>query len=571
MAVIAEVPTRADLVIVGAGVAGLTAALRAARGGLSVVVLNKGAGADSGAAERPSSTFYAQGGIAVVLPDNAEDSIGLHVADTLAAGAGLVVPEPTELIVADGWDAVSALIDDGAEFDRDADGRLLRTREGGHSVRRIIHAGGDATGAHVQRSLERATTAAIAEGCDIRCVDHAMATQILQSAEGEVTGVTYLVDDGESTGNGTITAPTVLVATGGAGHLYAATTNPGGATGDGIALALRAGAQVADLEFIQFHPTMLYVPGARGRRSLVSEALRGEGARLVDAEGNSVTEGVHPMGDLAPRDVVARAVEAAIERTGADCAYLDISGMPDFATRFPTVRAGIEAAGVDISDGRIPIVPGAHYLCGGVVTDEHANTTVTGLLAAGEVARTGLHGANRLASNSLLEGLVMGGRAAAEAIRRAAPKPGTSRQTPQDSRVGSVANRGVSSQLSPRRDHSTRARVLPRTELQNLMSHEVALQRDDEGLRATLAALAAAPIRELRGRADYEDAALTLVAAAVTSAALGRTESRGAHHRADHPETDAAQARSVGLRMAGDADDLRFERDGEPVERSLAL
>ncbi|HNP57248.1 MAG TPA: L-aspartate oxidase [Gordonia sp. (in: high G+C Gram-positive bacteria)] len=529
----------ADLVVVGAGVAGLTAALRAARAGRRVVVLNKGVGAAAGSgpgvAEPSASTFYAQGGIAVVLPDNPDDSVALHVADTLVAGAGLVAPDCTATIVADGAAAVAALIADGAVFDRGPDGRLLLTREGGHSVRRIIHAGGDATGAQVQRSLERATTEAIAAGLDLECINHAMATEILLSGDESadrgpsVAGVAYIVDDGGEVRREAIAAPVVLLATGGAGHLYSATTNPTGATGDGVALALRAGAAVADLEFIQFHPTMLYVPGARGRRSLVSEALRGEGGRLVDVNGDSVTAGVHPMGDLAPRDVVARGVEAAIERTGADCVYLDTTPLHDFATRFPTVLAGIKAAGVDIIDGKIPVVPGAHYLCGGIVTDEWGATTVPGLLAAGECARTGLHGANRLASNSLLEGLVMGARAADEASR--IDDSFASVDVPDPVLLGAV---------------------MPRRELQNLMSRHVALSRTGAEMGEVLVKLQAAPVVELRGIADYEDAGLTLVAEAVCAAAMARTESRGAHGRADFPDTDDAQAHSTAFTLGAD-------------------
>lgn len=286
---------RADLVVVGAGIAGLTAALSAASAGLSVVVLNKGPHWRPDRHEQSTSTFYAQGGIAVVEPDNPEDSIDLHVSDTLSAGAGLTDADATRPIVADGWPAIVELVARGADFDRDADGAFRRTREGGHSVRRIIHAGGDATGAQVQRALGQAVSAA--SNIALTCIDDAVVTELL-TADGVVVGAAYRVAD--DAGVRAVHAPTVLLATGGAGHLYAATTNPAGATADGIALALRAGARVADLEFIQFHPTMLYVPGARGRRTLISEAVRGEGGRLVDARGESVTAGVHPMGIWRP-------------------------------------------------------------------------------------------------------------------------------------------------------------------------------------------------------------------------------------------------------------------------------
>ncbi|KSU52551.1 L-aspartate oxidase [Gordonia sp. JH63] len=519
-----EETVRADLVVAGAGIAGLTAALWAAHEGLRVVVLNKGPGWDVANAEQPTSTFYAQGGVAVVMPgaetgssDNA-DSVDRHLADTVAAGGGLTDAAASGPILADGWDSVSALIGWGAEFDRDTDGLLLRTREGGHTRRRIIHAGGDATGAAIQRALHEAVRqTAGGDVPPIRFLDDTIATAI-HLDDGRAVGVACL-RDGRPT---SVLAPTVLLATGGAGHLYAATTNPAGATCDGIALALRAGAQVSDLEFIQFHPTMLYTAGARGRRTLISEAVRGEGGRLIDVDGRSVTAGVHPMGDLAPRDVVADAVQTAIELTGHPCVYLDIADVGDFEARFPTVTAGVRAAGLDPASGRIPVVPGAHYLCGGVVTDESSRTAVDGLLAAGEVARTGLHGANRLASNSLLEGLVMGRRAAAVAVAR--------REIPVPECAELKAEQPVP--------------VLDREQLQNMMTRHVALRRSAAGLAEVAATLAAAPRRTADSVRDIEDAALTLTASAVVAAAAARTESRGAHVRTDYPLTaDVAESR----------------------------
>jgi L-aspartate oxidase len=506
---------RADVVVVGTGVAGLVAALAAHRRGRTVVVLSKSA---------DTATCYAQGGIAVVLPDT-DDSVDAHVADTVAAGGGLCDPDAVASIVADGHRAVAALVADGARFDTAAPGTWALTREGGHSRRRIIHAGGDATGAEVQRALDRA-----ARILDVRR-DHTV-LQILRD-DALVSGVLVAGPDGI----GVVESPSVILATGGLGQLYSATTNPDGSTGDGVALALRAGVAVADLEFIQFHPTMLFDGHAGGRRPLITEALRGEGARLVDADGRPVTAGGHPMGDLAPRDVVAAAVDARMRDTAAPCVYLDARHVEGIAHRFPTVTAACRAAGIDPVRQPIPVVPGAHYSCGGVLTDVSGRTELPGLFAVGEVARTGMHGANRLASNSLLEGLVVGGRAGDAAADHAA--------------VG-----------APRRAvPDVAANTLRRNDLQRALSLRASVVRDGDGLRLLTAALDAASPRRLVNRADAEDAALTLTARAVAVAALHRTESRGCHHRSDHPDSDPGQAESITVAL---------DADGQPMVKVRA-
>lgn len=504
---------RTDVVVVGTGVGGLSAARAARRAGREVVVLNK-----SRRTSGVTATHYAQGGIAVVLPDT-DDSVEAHVADTLAAGGGLCDPDAVTSIVADGYRAVVELADDGAQFDRSATGGWALTREGGHSRRRIVHAGGDATGAEVQRALDR-TAAAL----DIRR-GH-VALQIMLDA-GAVAGVLV----GTADGIGVIHAPSVILATGGLGQLYQATTNPRGATGDGVALGLWAGAAVSDLEFVQFHPTMLFDGSAGGRRPLVTEAVRGEGAILVDAQGRSVTAGVHPMGDLAPRDVVAAAICARLKETGDPCVYLDARHLDGFEKRFPTVTAACRAAGIDPRRQPIPVVPGAHYSCGGVITDVAGATEVPGLFAVGEVGRTGMHGANRLASNSLLEGLVVGGRAGAAAAAHAVAA-GTVRATTPE-----LTNRPA----------------LDRNTLQHAMSGDASVVRDGHGLRQLTDLLAAAGARAVRRRADAEDAALTLTAGVVAAAALARTESRGCHHRAEYPDADPGQARSTVVRLTDGA------------------
>ncbi|MFE3546119.1 L-aspartate oxidase [Nocardia sp. NPDC059177] len=502
-----------DLVVVGGGVAGLTAARTASLHGLRVLILSKGGPTDT-------STQYAQGGIAVVAPQG--DSVDSHVRDTVEAGAGLCEVAAVRSIVEGGQTAVAALTDLGAVFDLGRDGQISRTREGGHSTRRIIHAGGDATGAEVQRALNAA---------GLPVLFGAAALRVLTGPDG-VRGVVAVSADGF----GVVRTPAVLLATGGLGQLYASSTNPPGATGDGVALALWAGAAVADLEFVQFHPTVLYTPGGLGRRPLISEAVRGEGANLVDAQGDSVTAGVHPRGDLAPRDVVSRAIAERMRATGTDHVYLDARHLDGFARRFPTITASCLAAGIDPAAQLIPVAPGAHYQCGGVLTDTHGRTSVPGLYAAGEVARTGLHGANRLASNSLLEGLVVGERAGAAAVERLGVRAEVAEI---DSWTVEFADRAV---------------------VQQAMTEHASVVRDGAGLVSALAGIEAAlstasPLDALAGRthtatssrmpADdggfeaarvlrwIEDAALTVTARALLVAAADRAESRGCHTRAD--------------------------------------
>jgi L-aspartate oxidase len=517
----------ADVVVIGTGVAGLSAALAAHRAGRSVVVLSKAA-RKSGV----TATHYAQGGIAVVLPGT-DDSVDAHVADTLAAGAGLCDTDAVASIVADGYRAVTELVSDGARFDEVAEDRWALTREGGHSRRRIVHAGGDATGAEVQRVLDHA-----AATLDIR-TNH-VALRLLHDTGLGTEAVTGVLAANPH-GIGIVHAPAVVLATGGLGHLYGATTNPNGSTGDGVALALWAGVAVSDIEFVQFHPTMLYSPdagrGTGNRRPLVTEAIRGEGAVLVDGQGNSVTAGVHSMGDLAPRDVVAAAIDARLRATGDLCVYLDARSIGDFDSRFPTVTAACRSAGIDPVRQPIPVVPGAHYSCGGVVADVHGQTELLGLFAAGEVARTGMHGANRLASNSLLEGLVVGGRAGRAAAAHAVTA-GRPRARPPEP----VAHT-----------------LLARSDLQRAMNRDASVVRNADGLRRLVGTLSAAPVRPVIGRAGLEDAALTVTARAVAAAAVARDESRGCHQRAEYPNTVAAQARSIVVRLADDGNSAQIE------------
>nr|WP_201469287.1 L-aspartate oxidase [Microbacterium hydrocarbonoxydans] len=483
------------VIVVGSGIAGLTAALHAREHGHAVTVVTKGVLGDG-------CTGFAQGGVAGEYgPD---DSPALHAADTIAASAGLADATAVDVLVGGAGARIAELLARGVAFDRSADGVLLRGREAAHSRARIVHAGGDATGAAIAHALVAATHAA-----PVTVVEHAFLAD-LDVTDGVVRGVRVLIDDAPLL----LDADAVILATGGAGHLYAHTTNPAGTTGDGIAAAIRAGADVADLEFVQFHPTIL---GA-GPAFLVSEAVRGEGATLIDDDGRRFTFESHPDGELAPRDVVARAIARCAAAQGSPV-RLDATmlGAEELGRRFPTIDRVTRERGFDWSAEPIPVTPAAHYLMGGVVTDVDGRTSITGLFAVGETARTGVHGANRLASNSLLEGAVFGARAAAALGLPwpAAPKVGSTPPGVFDAVSGVVGSAPFS-----------------RSALQRLMWDEVGLIRTPEGLRRArdvLTQWAAAP-RSVRSIVDHEDANLLTLAGAVTSAALARSESVGSHH-----------------------------------------
>lgn len=493
-----------NIVVVGSGIAGLTAALHASEAGHAVTLVTKAELGDG-------CTSLAQGGVAGVYDQG--DSPALHAADTLAAGAGLSDPAAVDVLVRDGSARIAELITRGVAFDRAADGSLQLGREAAHAHARIVHAGGDATGAEISRALIEQLGVSRVE-----VIQQAFLVDLLVAERG-VYGIRIL--RGEATVD--IHADAVILATGGAGQLYAHTTNPRGATGDGIAAAIRAGAAVTDLEFMQFHPTVLASVDA----FLISEAVRGEGATLVDDEGRQFVFDSHPDGELAPRDIVARAIARQSNAQGSPV-RLDATrlGAARLTERFPTIDRVTRARGFDWAREPIPVTPAAHYLMGGIATDLDGRTTLPGLFAAGEAARTGVHGANRLASNSLLEGAVFGARAAAAA--GAAPgarsDPTFRSQFLPESADLSDTNCDLNERFS-------------RVALQQLMWERVGLLRTAEGLieaHATITAWrsGAGAVTTLTAR---EDANLLLLAAATASAALTRPDSVGSHHLSSTP------------------------------------
>ncbi len=514
--------TTADVVVVGSGVAGLTAALHAARAG-SVLLITKVL-VDDG------STRWAQGGVAAAI--GLDDTPEEHLQDTLEAGVGLCDVDAVRVLCEEGPARLHELIALGAAFDRDASGELALTREGGHHRNRIVHAGGDATGAEVQRAL----VAAVRADPRIRLVEHALVLDLLRTADGRAAGITlHVLGEGTEDGVGCVRARAVVLATGGMGQVYASTTNPAVSTGDGVALALRAGAAVADLEFVQFHPTALWLgPGATGQQPLISEAVRGEGAFLVDLDGRRVIDDKdHPLADLAPRDVVAKAIHRRMLETGADHVLLDASHLGEelLLSRFPTIVERCREAGVDPVTEPVPVVPAAHYASGGVRTDLHGRTDVPGLYACGEVACTGVHGANRLASNSLLEGLVFAGRIGLD-LERSLPEQG---EPVEPLEAGLLVDPSVRAELG--RAMSEGAGVLrSRASLA-----ETARRLDDLGAQTS----------DAPGPAAWEATGLLQVARALVAAAARREETRGSHWRDDFPDASDAWRGHLVTTLAG--------------------
>ena len=506
----------ADYLIVGSGIAGLRAVAELSPAG-DVLILTK-AEPDEG------NTGHAQGGIAAAVGPG--DSPDLHAADTLAAGDGLCDERAVRALVEDGPRFVRELMDWGARFDREPDGQPALAIEGAHSVRRVLHAR-DATGREIGRVLYERMSAMTR----VRIHSHARVVDLLIEQD-RCTGVRYLTDDGTI---GIARAKAVLLATGGAGHVYRDTTNPMVATGDGIAMAYRAGGRVADLEFVQFHPTALMLPGEP--RFLLSEALRGEGARLLNAQGEPFMHRYDPAGDMASRDRVARGIVRETERTGA--VYLSMEHLdPAFVhSRFPLISDACKRVGLDLARDRIPVGPAAHYVMGGVQTDIDGRTSIPGLYAAGEVACTGVHGANRLASNSLLEGLVFGARAGC------AMRDDRAGEWPMNSPKVVEFDAGRHRRAEPMEGCGGRVAV---SDVQDVMWRLVGLFRDREGLTQALAVLdpawraidARIAEGEPLGPAGWREASILTVARLIARAALRREESRGGHYRSDFPKRD---------------------------------
>ncbi len=524
---------QSDYLVIGSGVAGLRAAIELGQGG-RVIVLSK-------AALTESATQYAQGGIAAALSD--EDEIVLHYQDTLKAGDGLCHEPAVKLLVEEGPRYIQELIEWGTAFDRDGT-RLAFTREGAHSRSRVLHAQGDSTGREILRVLFARAQKSVELLPFLFTID-------LLVEKGRVCGARVLDEKDGSVRE--IRAGAVLLATGGLGQVYAETTNPAVATGDGVAIAYRAGAELQDMEFVQFHPTALCLPSAP--RFLLSEALRGEGGVLRNIDLERFMPAHHEAGDLAPRDVVSRAIVSELQRTGSGFAYLDMTGLePDrVRSRFPRIHATCLAYNLDIAVDLIPVSPAAHYAMGGVATDLDGRTSLPGLYAAGEVACTGVHGANRLASNSLLEGLVFGARAGRAMTRDC---PGRKRGRSRSRRAARASAEATQSSPSPAPPPELARKM---EQIRDAIWQKVGIIRDGASLQEVLLTLTrlAEVLPAAPARAHYEVANLHTVGEVIARCALAREESRGAHYRSDFPLQLDPEWRKHSRLARGQ--DVRFE------------
>ncbi len=510
--------TTVDFIVLGGGIAGMRAAIELAQGG-RVLVLTKDDLYES-------STEYAQGGIAAALSE--DDEVTLHLHDTLIAGDGLCREEAVRVLVEEGPDQIHQLIDWGMRFDRNGT-KLAFTREGAHSRSRVLHAHGDSTGSEILRAL----MAKVRTIPSIRLHPHAFATDLVLEG-GKVCGVRYL--DAPSNTLKSISAGYVLLATGGLGQVYKETTNPSVACGDGVAMAYRAGALVSDMEFVQFHPTALFVKGAP--RFLLSEALRGEGAYLRNLLLERFMPRYHEAAELAPRDVVARAITLEIQKTRGEFVYLDLTSLdPEHVKkRFPRVYSTCMKYNIDITSDLVPIRPAAHYAMGGVATDLHGATSLPGLFAAGEVASTGVHGANRLASNSLLEGLVFGARAATAVLSKHTPLPFP---TPVPN-----SPRGRCLKVEPAPEKRSLVDCSKAVEeTRAILWDKVAILRDGKRLAEAVQRLAEIAMPEFPqpSRQSHEALNILTVARLIAHSAWAREESRGAHYRSDFPLKNEAK------------------------------
>lgn len=516
-----------DYIVIGSGIAGLFTALLASKHG-KVLVLTK-------AALEESNTRYAQGGIAAAM--SPADSPGLHYEDTIAAGGAICDERAVEVLTREAPGRIKDLLSLNVPFDRDV-GELALGLEGGHRARRVLHAGGDATGFHIERTLCRALREA-----GVEIIEGSFVTEIVVDG-GRAAGVRTFSNQASAGIAPPLTLHRgrhIVLASGGAGQLFSHTTNPSVATGDGLALAYRAGAMLADIEFYQFHPTALDIPGLPA--FLISEAVRGEGAYLRSGAGERFMLRVDPRGELAPRDVVAKAISAELRREGTTHVFLDLSHLPRerVRSRFPTIDAFCRKAGLDMTIDPLPVAPAAHYLMGGVKTNLWGEASLPGLYACGEVACTGVHGANRLASNSLLEGLVFGARIVERTTGAATGEA-----------VSDDANSVRVSETLPGGSHQPQIERPALSELQKLMWNQVGLVRDEAGLTAARTDLAAweSALCEPITRAEHELKNMILIGKLMATAALERRESRGSHSRSDFPNTDPAWQKHIVLSKA---------------------